>query len=73
MATSRARSSDIKLIVSATIAVVLAGLFIAGGLLTLLTVPVVRWLGPGARGDGDLAALGITLIDHLIVTRATTL
>jgi MFS family permease len=38
------------------------GLFIAGGLLTLLTVPVVRWLGPGARGDGDLAALGITLI-----------
>jgi MFS family permease len=38
------------------------GLFIVGGLLTLLTVPVVRWLGPGARGDGDLAALGITLI-----------
>jgi len=38
------------------------GLFIAGGLLTLLTVPAVRWLGPGARGDGDLAALGITLI-----------
>jgi hypothetical protein len=28
------------------------GLFIAGGLLTLLTVPVVRWLGPGARGGG---------------------
>jgi hypothetical protein len=33
VATSRARSSDIKLIVSATIAVVLAGLLIAGGLL----------------------------------------
>ena len=40
----------------------IVGLLIAGGLLTLLTVPVVRWLGPGARGDGDLAALGITLI-----------
>ena len=33
MASSRARSSDIKLIASATIAVVLAGLFIAGGML----------------------------------------
>ena len=33
MASSRARTSDIKLIVSATIAVVLAGLFIAGGML----------------------------------------
>ena len=32
MASSRARSSDIKLIVSATVAVVLAGLFIAGGM-----------------------------------------
>ncbi len=40
----------------------IVGLLIAGGLLTLLTVPVVRWLGPGARGDGDLAALGITLL-----------
>lgn len=38
------------------------GLLIGGGLLTLLTVPVVRWLGPGARGSGDLAALGITVI-----------
>ncbi len=40
----------------------IVGLLIGGGLLTLLTVPVVRWLGPGARGDGDLAALGITLV-----------
>ena len=32
MASSRARSSDIKLIVSATFAVLLAGLFIAGGM-----------------------------------------
>lgn len=40
----------------------IVGLLIAGGLLTLLTVPIVRWLGPGARGEGDLAALGITLL-----------
>lgn len=33
-----------------------------GGLLALLTVPVVRALGPGARGGGDVAALGITLV-----------
>ncbi len=39
----------------------LVGLVIGGGLLALLTVPVVRWLGPGARGQGDLAALGITV------------
>lgn len=38
------------------------GLLILGGLLTLLTVPTVRWLGPGARGEGELAALGITVI-----------
>ncbi|MGV1050239.1 MAG: fused MFS/spermidine synthase, partial [Solirubrobacterales bacterium] len=38
------------------------GLLVGGGLLTLLTVPIVRWLGPGARGSGDLAALGITAI-----------
>jgi len=38
------------------------GLLITGGILTLLTVPVVRWLGPGARGEGELAALGITVI-----------
>jgi MFS family permease len=37
------------------------GLLIGGGLLALLTVPIVRWLGPGARGHGDLAALGITI------------
>lgn len=37
-------------------------LLIGGGLLALLTVPLVRWLGPGARGEGDLAALGITLV-----------
>jgi MFS family permease len=47
------------------------GLFIAGGLLTLLTVPIVHWLGPGARGDGDFAALGITLI--ALVPAAATL
>ena len=40
----------------------IVGLLLAGGLLALLTVPLVRWLGPGARGDGDLAALGITLV-----------
>jgi spermidine synthase len=37
------------------------GLLIAGGLLALLTVPIVRWLGPGARGQGNLAALGVTV------------
>ncbi len=40
----------------------IVGLFIGGGLLSLLTVPVVHWLGPGARGDGDAAALGIAVI-----------
>lgn len=39
-----------------------AGLFVAGGALALLVVPVVQWLGPGARGDGNMAALGVTLI-----------
>jgi spermidine synthase len=38
------------------------GLLIGGGVLALLIVPLVHWLGPGARGDGDLAALGITVI-----------
>ncbi|HMJ32552.1 MAG TPA: fused MFS/spermidine synthase [Baekduia sp.] len=38
------------------------GLLIVGGLLSLLTVPVVRWLGPGARDGGQLSALGITLL-----------
>jgi spermidine synthase len=40
----------------------IVGLLVGGGLLTLLTVPVVRWLGPGAREQGSLAALGITLV-----------
>ncbi|MDO8186628.1 fused MFS/spermidine synthase [Conexibacter sp. JD483] len=40
----------------------LVWLLIGGGLLALLTVPVVRALGPGARGKGDAAALGITLL-----------
>ncbi len=40
----------------------IVGLLIGGGALTLLTVPVIHWLGPGARGDGNLAALGITVI-----------
>lgn len=40
----------------------IVGLLVAGGMLTLLTVPVVHWLGPGARGDGDVAALGITVL-----------
>ncbi len=40
----------------------IVGLLIGGGLLTLLTVPVVHWLGPGARGDGDIAALAITVV-----------
>jgi MFS family permease len=37
-------------------------LLILGGLLSLLTVPIVRWLGPGARKEGDLVALGITFV-----------
>jgi hypothetical protein len=40
----------------------IVGLLLGGGLLTLLTVPVVRWLGPGAREQGELAALGITAV-----------
>ncbi|MGC1166294.1 MAG: fused MFS/spermidine synthase [Solirubrobacterales bacterium] len=40
----------------------IVGLLVGGGLLTLLTVPAVRWLGPGARGDGDLAVLGIAVL-----------
>lgn len=40
----------------------IVGLLIAGGLLAMLVVPVVHWLGPGARGDGNLAALGITVV-----------
>ncbi len=37
-------------------------LLLLGGVLTMLTVPVVRWLGPGAQGSGELAALGITFV-----------
>jgi len=40
----------------------IVGLLIGGGLLALLIVPIVHWLGPGARGDGEIAALGITFI-----------
>jgi MFS family permease len=39
----------------------IVGLLIGGGLLTLLTVPIVHLLGPEARGEGDIAALGITI------------
>ncbi|MGA9285380.1 MAG: fused MFS/spermidine synthase [Solirubrobacteraceae bacterium] len=35
-------------------------LFIGGGLLVLLTVPIVRALGPSASEGGDLAAVGVT-------------
>ncbi|HYG96214.1 MAG TPA: fused MFS/spermidine synthase [Solirubrobacterales bacterium] len=49
----------------------LVGLFAGGGALALLIVPIVHWLGPGARGDGDLAALGITVIT--LVPAATVL
>src|ERR1700704_2983577 len=49
----------------------IVGLLIGGGLLALLIVPVVHWLGPGARGDGGLAALGITVI--ALVPAATVL
>ncbi len=40
----------------------IVGLMVGGGLLTLLTVPAVHLLGPGARGEGDIAALGITIV-----------
>lgn len=40
----------------------IVGLLVGGGLLTLLIVPVVHWLGPGARGDGSITALAITVI-----------
>jgi spermidine synthase len=40
----------------------IVGLLIGGGLLALMIVPVVHWLGPGARGQGQLAALGITVV-----------
>ncbi len=55
MASSRARSSDIKLIVSATVAVVLAGLLIAGGMLIATSSgsnnPVCGQLNLGKASD----------------------
>lgn len=49
----------------------LVGLLVGGGLLTLLIVPLVRVLGPGARDGGDIGALGVTLIT--LVPPATVL
>lgn len=49
----------------------IVGLLVGGGLLALLIVPVVHWLGPGARGAGNLAALGITIA--ALVPAATVL
>lgn len=40
----------------------IVGLLVGGGVLALLIVPLVRWLGPGARGDGSLTALAITAV-----------
>jgi spermidine synthase len=36
------------------------GLLIGGGLLALLTVPIVRWIGPSASEGGDVGALEVT-------------
>jgi spermidine synthase len=36
------------------------GLLIGGGLLALLTVPIVRWLGPSARNGGTGGAIEVT-------------
>jgi MFS family permease len=36
------------------------GLFIGGGLLVLLTVPIIRALGPSASEGGNAAAVGVT-------------
>jgi hypothetical protein len=38
------------------------GLLVAGGLLALAHRPLVRTLGPGARGGGDTAAFAVTLL-----------
>lgn len=38
----------------------LVGLLIGGGLLVLLTVPIIRALGPSASEGGNLAAVGVT-------------
>lgn len=40
--------------------VLLVGLFVLGGLLVLLTVPIIRWLGPAASDEGNAAAVGVT-------------
>jgi spermidine synthase len=40
----------------------IVGLLIVGGLLALLIVPIVHLLGPGARGGGELTALGIAFL-----------
>jgi MFS family permease len=37
-------------------------LLVAGGVLALLIVPIVNWLGPGARGGGSIAAVGVTFV-----------
>ena len=36
------------------------GLLVGGGLLALLTVPIVRWLGPTAHNGGNAGALKVT-------------
>ncbi len=46
-------------------------LLLLGGILALLIVPAIRWLGPGARGSGELTALGITFV--ALVPAATVL
>jgi MFS family permease len=38
----------------------IVGLLIGGGLLVLLTVPIIRALGPSASEGGDAAAIGVT-------------
>ncbi len=38
----------------------LVGLFVVGGLLVLLTVPIIRALGPTASEGGNAAAVGVT-------------
>lgn len=51
------------------------GLFIVGGLLVLLTVPIIRALGPSAAEGGTLAAVGMTfaaLVPVAIVLSAVT-
>jgi hypothetical protein len=37
-------------------------LLVAGGVLALLIVPIVHWLGPGVRGGGNFAAIGVTFV-----------